>query len=772
VNKRSARGFTLIELITVMAISAILFGIIVIPVYQGFNLTRSAQSFADAQERARLLIDRIVRDIGNSAAVRDNSGPRGSLILPLPGRDGNPVGVRFENVKLDLLAPSAGETAPGPTGALRNPNSLIDPAGDPSDPNNWREDPTLRTPIGQPNLPASPGLRMVRYFIGLRQPVDEAGRPVPYNNPHDGLLMARSSARDNLFVLYRAEVDLRLWNRAARTWQLNTELFDDADGDGQPDNVDDPAFFLPYDAVLQADGTYALTPNPARADRIRAWLRRSRVVTELARFDLIAPEYNRTTRAVTFDGNAPRVTPLIQFRPQRVTSEPAEGMVALRGGEETDSPEKVAPDVFRTEFGGWTSTFVRLWPSVYVPGTTRPWEPFAPWSATLPDGSAAPYLTIRARAGAGGQPVGTSVFLFPGAGDEARLGRELFDLSAYAFAAQYDPMAPLPPGETNVFRYPFSYALQQALSRDNWMAEPEVRALFIPAVPDSRQGKIRASFAITEVGDGDPMPAPNEDNRPVVATGPAFVPPADNTLPPGAPTGRFQHPALAPSSPVSTINQRFNALWNDWPALMQATTGNPGTFDPTQLVRRFVDLRFAPNFDGSPSPLHPAFGFARARIVPGSEVVMGPDQVPGPNYGRLTRYSRVSAGAPGPNQYRINYNFRREPDWARLGFTVPPNVHDPAYYDPASLVSAILQPAFRPGYLEFNSRFGEPLPNGQIFVFYRFQFTEPNDVIAVDYDTRQTIDVNLSLRVFPQIAAPEPQRVTVKGTATVRNFLR
>lgn len=769
---RTRRGFTLVELITVMAISVILLGIIVIPVFQGFNLTRSAQSFADAQDRSRILIDQIVREIGNSATVRDNSGLRGALILPLPGRNGNPVGVRFDNVKIDLLAPSAGETAPGPSGALRNPNSLIDPNGDPTDPNNWREDPTLRSPIGEPNLPASQGLRMVRYFVGLRNPVAGNGQPLPYNNPYDGLLMARSSIPDNLFVLYRADVDMRLWNRTTQTWQVNTELFDDADGDGQPDDVDDPAFFLPYDATLQADGTYGLAPNTAKADRIRAWIRRARIVTELSRFDMIAPVYDKRSRAVTYDGNAPRVTPLIQFRPKRVTSEPAEGMIALRSGEETDTPDKVGPDVYRTEFGAWTSTFVRVWPSVYNAGSTRPWTPFAPWSATLPGGAAAPYLTIRTRLDNSGAAAGTSVFAFPGSGDEATLGRELFDVSGYLRSASYDPLAPLPAGETALFRYPFSYALGQALARDDWSADDAIKALFVAAIPDSRQGKLDASFAITEVGDGDPAPIAGLDNRPSAITGQPFVPSADGTLPGGAPTTRWQNAALAPSSPTSTINQRFNALWIDWAALMQATTGNASTFDPSQLVRRFIDLRFVPNADGSISPLHPAYGFVRARIVPGSEIIMGPDQIPGPNYGRLTRYSRVPSGPVGPNQYRINYNFRREPDWGALGFTVPGNVYDPTYYDAASVVSAILQPQYRPGYVEFNSRFGEPMPNGQIVAFYRFQFTEPADVVAVDYDTRQTIDVNLTLRVYPQTNAPEAQRVTVKGSATVRNFLR
>ena len=67
------RAFTLIELLTVIAISALLMTIIVVPVFQSFNFTRSAQSFADAQARARIVADRVSREIGNSVGVRSTS---------------------------------------------------------------------------------------------------------------------------------------------------------------------------------------------------------------------------------------------------------------------------------------------------------------------------------------------------------------------------------------------------------------------------------------------------------------------------------------------------------------------------------------------------------------------------------------------------------------------------------------------------------------------------------------------------------------------------
>jgi hypothetical protein len=58
-------------------------------------------------------------------------------------------------------------------------------------------------------------------------------------------------------------------------------------------------------------------------------------------------------------------------------------------------------------------------------------------------------------------------------------------------------------------------------------------------------------------------------------------------------------------------------------------------------------------------------------------------------------------------------------------------------------------------------------------VTYRFQTTEPNDVVAVDYDSTQVMEVNLTVRNYPQVNnIPNPQTVTVKGAAEVRNFVR
>ncbi|MBX7133764.1 MAG: prepilin-type N-terminal cleavage/methylation domain-containing protein [Fimbriimonadaceae bacterium] len=750
---RRRRGFTLIELITVMAITAILLTIISIPMIQSFNLTRAAQAFADAQDRARVLIDRVSREIANSAGVRDNTGPRGALDIRIPGQNGAQEIVRIENAKLDIIKPAQGEESidPNNPGVFTNPNTgLIDP--------------TLHAPKGQVVLPVAAGTTLVRYFIGLKQPFrlllngQRTDEPGTYNNGYDGILMARNGQPDNLYVLWRAEAQPYIWVNGVR--QVNTDLFEVDPNTNEP-IYDDPQFFLP-------DGT------PAKARRVQAWMNRASIVTEFSRYDMIQAIFNKQSRRPIYDGNVPRIFPLVQFTPKRQTSEPPMGMMAVRSGEETTNSAKIGPDVYRTNFGAWTDTFVRAWPGLWpvqfgVNGQVTPTDPnrdiFAgqireTWRRSdTPGGALNPYV-IADRRRPGEEPTlapGYSLFAFdPTLGDERDIAarRHIFNLSGYRTDVRYGNP------------YPFTTNLGNTV-----LSDQALRRLAVLFNLDPKSGELISSFPIEEVG-VDAPPAGLADNRPFVGTGPALTPANDNTI--GG--GQFYT--------FNTINQRFNRLWNDWDTLLlnsrQDASQPPIDLPRERFCKRFIDLRVTAQADGTPSPMHPTLGFPRTSIVPGSDVVIGPDQNPGPNYGRPVRYQRVTQRPVGPNQYLINYVDQQEPLWADFdatgagtqGFQLIANGYDPTVYNNQDFVSAVLQPQFRKGYVEFNSRFGEPLPTGNIFVSYRFQFTEPSDTFAIDYDTRQVLDINLTIRNFPQSNLPNGQSITVQGSASVRNFIR
>jgi prepilin-type N-terminal cleavage/methylation domain-containing protein len=711
------QAFTLIELLTVIAITGVLLTVIVLPIFQTFNLVRTAQSYSEAQERARILLDRVSREISGSVGVRDNSGLSGTLNLVVPSGPGSTdatVKVAMPYLKLDII--KAAEGVPQ-TDSSGNPIYVNPVTG--------RIDPTLTASKGQPVLPVAPGSTIVRYFVGLRDPFQGAtiaNGPGSYNNPYDGLLMKYGSGRDNLFVLYRAEVP------------FNASFFaQDAKGNLI---LDDPDFFNP-------DGT------AAKAALIQNWLSKAVVQTEVSRYDMIMPVYNKTSRAVTYDAVgsdfAPRLVPLIQFRPTRVSDEPVDQQRFVRLGEESDMGQAgvggvkttLGPDVYRTNFGSWSNAIVRIYP------TTGP-------------------ATIVGHTGARSDgSTGFSIYGFltpPVAGTDTSGGTELFDVSAYEGSV------------TSISQYAFSAAVAAANTRSSWLTTPGLAAQFVPFFYDPAAGQITASFNISEVGT-QPLPAGVTLNLPTATEG-------DPNSPVNATSDLWSTAVYSGTGYL--INDAFNRVYFEHPYLQQN-------------VQRFLDLRVTPNADGTYGPLYPSSansatapvvvngnttGFSRAQIVPGSEVVTGPDQKSGPNLGNEIRYTRAT-GDPGPNQYRINYTALPQPsDYHVLGLTDADLAgFNPNVYDPTNLVSAVFQARYMPGYVQFYSDPTVPLPSSTtnpipIRVSYRFQVTTSSDSLAVDYDTRQVMSVLLTVRNYPQSNAPNPQTVTLKANATVRNVLR
>ncbi len=759
------RAFTLIELLVVIAITAILLSIILVPMFQGFNLTRGAQGYADAQDKARSLSERISREIGNAAAVRDPNGiggtvfvripiPRtgeaedGTRVDPVPG-SGTTVQLPLQYSKLDLIPPAEGDPVRGPGGGYVNPVT-------------GKEDPTMVAPKGQITLPLAPGTRLVRFWLGLRDPFR------PYTNPYDGLLMARGSERDNLYVLYRAEVEPVVSQVVGGVPQIvvNGQYFDvDPNGSARSPLYDDPAFFIPN---IAGDGS--IIGTDAKATRIRNWLRRAVVQTEISRYDLVSAEYNASTRLVKLDrNNLPRLLPLLQFRPDRISNDPAEGQTAVRLGDEADNGLRLGPETFKTKFGAWSGGIVRLYPNN--------WDRTLSANAFYEVGKEYTETTTNARRyGIFGLDATSGV------DDTApNTGTLLFDSTLYLQSRRSGR------------RYPFSEGVNRANRYSGWLGstDPRVRPLFNPFTIDTERGEVRTSFGIDEIGPTNPA----DDLSSTTGVAPAFQLPSAVANSYAAPNADISYtPAndpVVPASPTETfddakygsVNARFNKLWLDAQA---GRNGVPSIFAERGIGHRFLDLRVTPTGDNIASPLDPRQGFTRTRIVPGSEEVYGPDMTAGPNYGFEVRYRRTTREVPGPNEYRINYVDLQEPDYAVTFGTANP----PAAYDPTNLVSAVIQPRFKAGYLVLCSEPNVPIPAQtlvrnpsspatayvalptRVRVSYRFQMTDSRDVVAVDYDTRSLISVHLTIRNFAQTNLPNPPSVSLKATATARNILR
>lgn len=742
------RAFTLIEMIVVIAITAVLLTIIFVPMIQGFTFTRAAQGFADAQDKARSLSEKISREIGNAAAVRDPSGIGGTVFVRLPipqqaldengaritpANAGQTVPVPLQYAKLDLIPPAEGDPGRGPGGAF-------------VDPNTGKEDPTLSAPKGQVTLPLAAGTRLVRYWVGLRDPFR------PYTNPYDGLLMARTGGRDNLYVLHRAEVEPVVTRAGAGNpvVAVNADFFDVDTNDptGRTPIYDDPAFFLPN---LDAAGNPITTD--AKAIRIGNWLRRSVVQTEVSRYDSIAPEYDLNSRLVKLDANGlPKLLPLVQFRPDRISNDPAEGQTAIQLGSEANGGLNIGPEVFRTKFGSWSNGVVRVYP--------RNWK--------LEAGNtfysvAKQYTDATNRRRYGIFAVDATDQL---SDTDPTNGTLLFDSTQYLDAERAER------------RFPFSEALDSAAMLNGWTANANLRALFTPFVVDGERGRVTASFGVSEIGPtaagttpvARPLQLPSAPaNSYTGANANISFTPANDPVVPANPGEAFS------TNTYASINARFNKLWLDAQA---GRNGVPSVLAERGVAQRFIDLRVTPTGDNIASPLDPRLGFARTRIVPGSEEVYGPDMTAGPNYGFEVRYRRTTNPIPGPNEYSINYTDLQEPNYGVTFGTANP----PANYDATNLVSAVIQPRFKAGYLKLCSEPNIPIPastrvNGtdiptRIRVNYRFQMTDSSDVVAVDYDTRSLISVLLTIRNNAQTNLPNPPSVSLKATATARNILR
>lgn len=723
---RKQRAFTLVELLVVISITAVILALLIIPIVQSFNFTRSAQGFADGQERARRLIERVVNEIANSPGVRDNAGDQGRLAIVLPGNNGANVLLQADYAKLDILVPLQGDpTLRGPSGAFIDPVTGI-------------EDPTLKHSKGQVVFPAAPGASIVRYYICLKKPLAQNGLdPAFYYNPYvdykrsGGVRwMQLTGQEDNLYVIRRAEVTPKIFNPGTGLFEVNQNFFE-VGPDGEP-VLDDPYFMTQDPPGLPP---LVGAARAAKAARIKNWVRASQIMTEFYRFDAIQPMINKTSRQLMTIGNVPRVSALVQFRPTSVSNEPATASSNNRLGVEFDGIASSVSDVMRTKNGAWSSGSVRIYPNAYNQA-----DPNANFYFIV---QFDPRVGVRSHRIYRYDPdLDTDADDRNGEGNPAD-DIEVFDVLAYQQQIRLGRL------------YPFTRAMEASNTRSGWLGNAALRASFIPFVPNQNQGKLTFSVGIEEWGIDDIAggnPPRADRNLPSLLTGPETTPTTDPT-----PVGNFFDPIYQ-----NNMNGLFNKVWFDHPELQ-----SPGG------VHRFIYLPVVPQADGTPSPLDPdpAVGFQHGQIVPGSEIITGPSQIPGPNYGQPVKYTRTTRN-PGPNQYKINYVDLTEPNYALLGYANPP-----AIYTANNFVSAIIQPRYKAGYIQFNSDPNLPLPGSvgggaPITVSYRFQFNQPGDSVSVDYDTRTTMDVLLTIRNFPTSTMQTPAMITVKGSAPIRNLSR
>lgn len=151
----------------------------------------------------------------------------------------------------------------------------------------------------------------------------------------------------------------------------------------------------------------------------------------------------------------------------------------------------------------------------------------------------------------------------------------------------------------------------------------------------------------------------------------------------------------------------------------------------------------------------------KVQIVPGTEVVKGPDMRPGPNFGKPIIYTRVARNdSPkniGLNEYMINYtdvpNLGQNDILGRMGtiiFDSQPNSNGVQHALAESSGSLTVAP---------------------IEVSFQIQNNLTDDVVKADYLTRQLMSFQLGVRLY-EFNSGQPQQVNLTQKIRVRNLQR
>ncbi len=273
------RGFTLIEMLVVIAITALLMTVLFIPLTRSLELSSRGNAMVSGQDNVRAALRRVTRDLGNAMDVYPpqdiqvwgynawtqnnrnkwqpaaNAVPEpyllrsGMIAFRLPRQQyyctqgdhfvsQDDIQTKFGNVRPDLIALSECPRHPGSPVELR------------------------------PTSPLRPDTRITLYFVALSsanadpnnpdgEPVwrDSQGRPV-YQNPllFGNSFLAANSSRLNTYVLYRAEFDMDPKNLFDKAFQGMWKDGAIVDQNGVPD----PTFFYSTRSVT---GTDPSNPN-------------------------------------------------------------------------------------------------------------------------------------------------------------------------------------------------------------------------------------------------------------------------------------------------------------------------------------------------------------------------------------------------------------------------------------------------------------------------------------------------------------------------------
>ena len=331
------KGFTLIEILVVLALTIMVMGLIFGPLIQTFKITRQAETMIRAQDNARMALTQVSQDLSNAMYVYDNT--RDSLSFPVVDSSGDPTivgdlktgggspdpGDQVLYAKVDLVLPRMRGYCTVST--LHTPGGIQ--RGNEAAP----RCPECGEPLQlKPIEPLVPDTTIVRYFIGLKDPTHlDPSDPTNYNPYYNGFeekknhRLAEADRADNTYVLYRVEFN-----------PFNARLFPNADPAHFNQNLSESNFFY------NPNPNGYVNPDGSAQTYAAAWRSISRPVVTLNDIDLITIEYDA-------DG-APIVTPTVKFAPTAIYNDP---LVPTAGANEEPDRGEAPPTMYKASYGHW-----------------------------------------------------------------------------------------------------------------------------------------------------------------------------------------------------------------------------------------------------------------------------------------------------------------------------------------------------------------------------------------------------------------------------------
>jgi prepilin-type N-terminal cleavage/methylation domain-containing protein len=587
-----SHGFTLVEMLVVIAITIILFALLLRPLVEALHLTQSAQTQAAAQDSARTTIERLTRELGSAVFVYDNSShpftaaaaatgiPAGARVdhftnfldFGVTKSDGTIVVEHGYDAKLDIVP------------ARHSSSSTTNPQTDPTNGNSpiqLKAGTSGSATLSSTGLlfPLAPDSTIVRYFVGLKDPTK------PYTNSNEGLLAAAGPS-DNTYILYVAQVLPYQSTTTGGTTTVtpNATYFATA-ADGKSPELDDPDFFryvttTDVNWLSPTHATYSAADVAAHNTRVDNWAKIAKSVITAPDIDLLQLPHNP-------DGS-------IDYDTTGTFANVAHSGVSYDAISGTGYPIVDASVSFRPA----------LIEGDAAPGTTTDYASLG-IPANAADDGGLPYVP-----------------------------------SFYTAANQS-------------WGYPYNITLYPLYGMTSGTPQPDTSKPYYTTGLDVSgvTGDIIEYYHTSSADTTGTGVYDVTTNLPVTNSGSLvshdFVP---MSVKPDTGTISFDTPAYP--DPTST----FNRFYTVDPQALNGTSTNPiPVYVPAKWqvdLTQFSNSPLAVNGSTSLTGMQ----VANAHIVPGSVRVYGPDATPGPNFGSRVLYSMVSPGtALGYNQYRVDY---------------------------------------------------------------------------------------------------------------------